>query len=109
MEIKYIKEDTTGGLSLNEIYKVFCIEWWDGNSKLKFYVKSASGYIYPNDLWDFLVIDNTLPTFWKIIINWDGNLVIWPEEIFKMEYFWEHYYNDVPKYREIVEKYFWML
>lgn len=104
MQVKFIQESSLW-LNKGEIYKVFSIEISNIWTKT-LYIKWESNYIYPFDISNFEIIDNAIPSFWKIGYNNFSDLIIWPQEIFSLENFWESYYNDndIDKYNDIISK-----
>lgn len=105
MKIRFIKEKDPLWYKFWEIYNVFCITIWD-NWK-KFYIdRDWNSFIYPIDIKDCEIIDNSLSKYWFFWINKFWEYVIWPKEIYLSSNFWDDYYNWIENSKSIINFYF---
>lgn len=105
MKIKYLKNTNRFDVLQNwKIYNVFAIEIW--KDWQKYYIDSWSNFIYPEDINDFEIVDNLIHSSWSFFYKGDWYYIIWPSEIYEKEYFWERYYDGIPDYIAVIDKYY---
>lgn len=102
MRVRLLNEYSELGFIKDNVYNVFSIDFW--NNLL--YIKWLANYIYPINMDNFEIIDNSLSKYWKIWKNEFWSFILWPEEIFIEKSFWERHYNDDKKCKEIINKYY---
>ncbi len=109
MKVKYKENVVNNQLDKNIEYNVFSIEVDNKKLKIKYYINNSKDWefeLYPYDSADFDIIDENISTYWTFWINQFWDHIIWPKEIYTMEYFWERLYDNVPEHETIVSKYF---
>lgn len=113
MKVKYIKNEENLWLEYWKIYNVFAVVLWK-NSNLnkieekweKFYIKPEwPKYIYPYDIDDFEILDDSLMEFWWFWKDNSWYYYLWPKELYQKSNFFYYYYNDYLEYITIINKY----
>ncbi len=105
MKVKYINNDSSWFFENWQVYNVFAIEL-SANKNFYYIDNWISKYIYWWNTSDFEIVDSNISTHWKFWINQFWDHVIWPEEVYKMEYFWSNYLEDTSEYQKVIDKYY---
>ena len=89
-----------------QIYNVFAICDWPNNEK-KYYIQYLDKILvlYPFDTKNFEIIDTHLSEYWHYGKDINGDICIWPKEIFTISNFWERLYNWDKEIENIVKIY----
>lgn len=109
MKVKYKKDCLDKQLEFNKEYNVFSIEIDNKNSTIKYYINNSKDGIlelYWHDSKNFEIVDEEISQFWKYWINQFWDYIIWPKEIYSMEWFWEKLYDDIQEYEDVINHYF---
>ena len=106
MKVKFIGKEDYLWLEYWKVYNIFAIAFWNEGWE-KYYIKTKwPKYVYPMDISDFEIVDNSLSKFWTFWKSKLWNYYIWPEELYSLnKYFWEDYYNDDKECVAIIDNY----
>jgi hypothetical protein len=74
-----------------------CARAWFHGASLVYQVVSDHGQINHCPFWMFEVVEDSIPSFWKVRHESNGDVLLWPPEFF-MDFFHDRLSDGDPRY-----------